>query len=251
MLKKRIIACLDIKDGRTVKGTNFKNLRDAGDAVELASIYAQEGIDELVFLDISASLEKRSTLRELSARVAEVLDIPFTVGGGISEVTHAAKLLEAGADKISLNSAALAKPDLIDELAAEFGRQFVTVAIDAKWDNGNYSVYSHGGSLKTNRKLQEWVAELEERGAGEILLTSMAGDGTKEGFDLPMYRTLSEIKLPLIASGGAGKPEHFAEVLDLPQVDAALAASLFHFKELKIKDLKDYLSRKDIAIRND
>lgn len=251
MLKKRIIPCLDVKNGRTVKGTNFQNLRDAGDAVELAALYTREGADELVFLDITASLEKRSTLINLCERVAEVIDIPFTVGGGIATIEDAARLLEAGADKISVNSAALQKPHLVDELAKEFGKQFITIAIDSRWENGQFSVFSHGGTRGTHRHLGEWVQELESRGAGEILLTSMAGDGTKEGFDLPMYQSLADIKIPLIASGGAGRLEHFSEVLSLKQVDAALAASLFHFRELAIPDLKDYLQEQNIPVRND
>lgn len=250
MLKKRIIPCLDIKEGRTVKGTNFKDLRDAGDAVELAALYAEKGADELVFLDISASLENRSTLIELCERVAAVIDIPFTVGGGIGSLKDATRLLEAGADKISINSAALRRPELVDELAQEFGKQFITVAIDSKWDQDQFAVFSHGGTRRTPRELREWVQELESRGAGEILLTSMQGDGTKEGFDLPMYRQLVDIQIPLIASGGAGCKEHFLEVLRMPQVDAALAASLFHFKELAIGDLKSYLNENKIPIRH-
>ena len=251
MLKKRIIPCLDVKDGRTVKGTNFQNLKDAGDPVELAARYALEGADELVFLDISASLEKRSTLIALAEKVAEVIDIPFTVGGGINSLNAASALLEAGTDKISVNSAALKRPELVDELAYEFGRQFLTVAIDAKWEDEAFRVYSHGGTRKTDRELGEWIKELEQRGAGEILLTSMAGDGTKQGFDMPMYRYLSDIRIPLIASGGAGSKAHFAEVLSLEQVDAALAASLFHYQELSIPQLKNYLQEQNIAVRND
>lgn len=249
MLKKRIIPCLDVKNGRTVKGVNFKSLRDAGDAVELAAYYSDQGADELVLLDITASLERRKTVFELAERVGEALSIPYTIGGGIADLSTAERLLSLGADKLSINSAALARPTFIEDLAKAFGSQCVVVAVDVKQFQNGYRVYSHGGSRDTGLSLDNWLKEIYNRGAGEVLLTSMDGDGTKAGFDLALYRSLADFKLPLIASGGAGKMEHFKEVLELPQVDAALAASLFHFRELEVPDLKKYLKNQKIAMR--
>lgn len=249
MLKKRIIPCLDVKNGRTVKGVNFKSLRDAGDAVELAAYYSDQGADELVLLDITASLERRKTVFELAERVGEALSIPYTIGGGITDLSTAERLLSLGADKLSINSAALGRPTFIEDLAKAFGSQCVVVAVDVKHFQNSYRVYSHGGSRDTGLILDKWLKEIYNRGAGEVLLTSMDGDGTKAGFDLALYRRLADFKLPLIASGGAGQKEHFKEVLELPQVDAALAASLFHFRELEVPDLKQYLKDQKIAIR--
>lgn len=249
MLKKRIIPCLDVKNGRTVKGVNFKSLRDAGDAVELAAYYSDQGADELVLLDITASLERRKTVFELAERVGEALSIPYTIGGGIADLSTAERLLSLGADKLSINSAALARPTFIEDLAKAFGSQCVVVAVDVKQFQNGYRVYSHGGSRDTGLSLDNWLTEIYNRGAGEVLLTSMDGDGTKAGFDLALYRSLADFKLPLIASGGAGNKEQFKEVLELPQVDAALAASLFHFRELEVPDLKKYLKNQKIAMR--
>ena len=251
MLTKRIIPCLDIKDGKTVKGVNFENLRDAGDPVELAQRYAQEGADELVFLDITATVDNRKTLVELVRRVAAVLDIPFTVGGGIASVADVSALLQAGADKVSINSAAVRNPGLVDELAREFGSQCIVVAIDTKANLGAASfVHTHGGRKPTDIPTIRWAKEVESRGAGEILLTSMDSDGMKTGFALDITRTISgNATIPVIASGGAGTMAHFSEVFTTGKADAALAASIFHFREIGIQDLKRYLRGEGIAMR--
>lgn len=250
MLTKRIIPCLDIKDGRTVKGINFLDLRDAGDPVELGKRYADEGADELVFLDITATHEKRKTLIELVSRIALNLNIPFTVGGGISSVEDVSALLNSGADKISINSAAVHRPELVSEIASRFGSQCVVVAVDAKNINGVWKVFLNGGRIETELLLEEWVKQLEALGAGEILFTSMNHDGTKNGFACEELARISDmISIPVIASGGAGKPEHFAEAFTKGKADAALAASVFHFKEIEIKDLKNYLVEQQIPVR--
>ena len=251
MLTKRIIPCLDIKDGRTVKGTNFINLRDAGDPAELGGLYAKEGADELVFLDITATVEKRKTLSELVNKIAHHVNIPFTVGGGISSVEDVQILLENGADKISVNTSVFNDPGLIDRLAKEFGSQCVVLAIDTKKeDDGEWYVYLHGGRTRTNTKCIDWANEAVKRGVGEILLTSMNHDGTKHGFAIEITKLLSEsLPVPIIASGGAGKVEHFSEVFEKASADAALAASIFHFKEIPIPVLKQYLFNKNIPVR--
>lgn len=269
MLTKRIIPCLDIKDGRTVKGTNFVNLRDAGDPVALAAIYAEQGADELVFLDITATVDERKTLIELVRNVAHTINIPFTVGGGISSVADVSALLNAGADKISINSSAVRNPDLINELALEFGSQCVVVAIDTRWIGvgpgaGGESdsspalspmpfahiVHTHGGRKPTELRTIAWAKEVEERGAGEILLTSMDTDGTKAGFALELTAHISGVaNIPVIASGGAGSMAHFVDVFTTGKADAGLAASIFHFKEIEIPALKRYLREQGIGIR--
>ena len=250
MLAKRIIPCLDIKDGRTVKGVNFVDLKDAGDPVELGKRYCDEGADELVFLDITATHEKRKTLAALAKNIAQHLNIPFTIGGGISSVTDASYLLEAGADKISVNSAAVKNPDLINQLADTFGNQFVVVAIDAKQINGEWFVYLNGGRLATDIPIFQWAKEAENRGAGEILFTSMDHDGTKNGFACQALAEMSDlVGIPIIASGGAGKIDHFTEVFTIGKADAGLAASIFHFNEIKISDLKQSLHRHGIPVR--
>ena len=250
MLSKRIIPCLDIKDGRTVKGVNFVGLRDAGDPVDLAEIYSKEGADELVFLDITATHEKRKTLLDLVTRVAARINIPFTVGGGISEIKDAYALLKAGTDKISINSAAVKNPGLINELHDNFGAQFVVVAIDAKHTEQGWKVYLRGGRDRTEINLFDWAKEVEQRGAGEILFTSMDHDGTKAGFANKELDELSNaLSIPIIASGGAGTMEHFKEVFTDGNADAALAASIFHFKEIPIPELKKYLKANNIPIR--
>jgi len=250
MLTKRIIACLDIKDGRTVKGTNFVQLRDAGDPVELAEIYAKEGIDELVFLDISATNEKRKTFAELVRKIAARINIPFTVGGGISSVEDASPLLDAGADKVSINSAAVRNPQLIDDIAKAFGSQFLVLAIDAKKIENQWTVHTHGGTKPTDKKLFAWAKEGQARGAGEILFTSMDHDGTKNGFaNDALYKLNELLSIPVIASGGAGNKFHFAETFTLGKVDAALAASVFHFGEIKVPELKLFLKNHNISVR--
>lgn len=251
MLAKRIIPCLDIKDGRTVKGTRFVDLRDAGDPVELAARYANEGADEIVFLDITATIEKRKTLVELVSKVAHQVNIPFTVGGGIRETGQVYELLQNGADKISVNSAAFRDPSLLDQLAREFGSQCVVLAIDTrKEDDGEWYVYLDGGRTATGRNCLDWAREAVDRGAGEILLTSMNHDGTKNGFALDITRQLATgLSVPVIASGGAGKMEHFTEVFCDASADAALAASIFHFREMEIAVLKSYLSAQQIPVR--
>lgn len=250
MLTKRIIPCLDIKDGRTVKGINFVSLRDAGDPVELAEIYSKEGADELVFLDITATEEKRKTLLDLVSKVAQKINIPFTVGGGISAVEDVEKLLRAGADKVSINSSAVKNPQLINDLAAKFGSQCIVVAIDAKKVEDQWKVHLVGGKVSTEIDLFEWAKEVEQRGAGEILFTSMNNDGTKEGFANKALKRMSrELNIPIIASGGAGNMKHFVDTFQIGESDAALAASVFHFKEIKINDLKQELLKNNIPVR--
>lgn len=250
MLAKRIIPCLDIKDGRTVKGVNFVDLKDAGDPVELGKRYCDEGADELVFLDITATHEKRKTLAALAKNIAQHLNIPFTIGGGISSVNDASYLLEAGADKISINSAAVKNPDLINQLADTFGNQFVVVAIDAKQINGEWFVYLNGGRLPTDIPLLQWAKEAENRGAGEILFTSMDHDGTKNGFACQALAEMSDlVGIPIIASGGAGNIDHFSEVFTVGKADAGLAASIFHFNEVNISELKQALKSTGISVR--
>lgn len=250
MLTKRIIPCLDIKNGRTVKGVNFVDLKDAGDPVELAKKYAETGADELVFLDISATEERRATLIDLVRKVAAAINIPFTVGGGISSVADVDVLLRNGADKISINSSAVKNPDLINEIAAKYGSQCVVVAIDAKQIDGDWIVHLVGGKVPTELNLFDWAKEIEQRGAGEILFTSMNNDGTKNGFANEALAKLSEIvNIPIIASGGAGTMEHFAETFINGKADAALAASVFHYQEIEIPELKKYLKGKEISIR--
>jgi cyclase len=250
-LTKRIIPCLDIKDGRTVKGTNFVNLRDAGDPVELGALYAQQGADELVFLDITATVEKRKTLSELVNKIAHHINIPFTVGGGISTVDDVSLLLQNGADKISVNTAAFKRPELLQELEKEFGSQCVVLAIDTKKEeDGDWYVYLNGGRTKTGSKCIEWAKKAVDLGAGEILLTSMNHDGTKQGFALDITKALSEsLPVPVIASGGGGTMQHFVDVFQQGLADAALAASIFHFKEIAIGDLKQFLHEKGIPVR--
>ena len=250
MLTKRIIPCLDIKNGRTVKGVNFVDLKDAGDPVELAKKYAETGADELVFLDISATEERRATLIDLVRKVAAAINIPFTVGGGISSVADVDVLLRNGADKISINSSAVKIPNLINEIAAKYGSQCVVVAIDAKQIDGDWIVHLVGGKVPTELNLFDWAKEVEQRGAGEILFTSMNNDGTKNGFANEALAKLSEIvNIPIIASGGAGTMEHFAETFINGKADAALAASVFHYQEIEIPVLKHFLKDKEISIR--
>lgn len=251
MYAKRIIPCLDIKDGRVVKGINFVSLRDAGDPVQVAAAYSEAGADEVVFLDITASNEQRETVTELAARVAEQLSIPFTVGGGIRTVEDFRSVLLAGADKVSVNSAAIDRPALIAEAAEKFGSQCVVVAIDAKRrEDGGFDVYKHGGRLNTGLDAVEWAKQAVALGAGEILLTSMDGDGTKAGYDLALTRAIADaVPVPVIASGGAGTMEHFADALTEGGADAALAASLFHYHEIDITDLKQYLRARGIPVR--
>ena len=251
MLTKRIIPCLDIKDGRTVKGTQFVDLRDAGDPVELGALYAREGADELVFLDITATVEKRKTLSELVKRIAREVNIPFTVGGGVSTVEDMHLLLQSGAAKVSVNSAAVRNPLLIEDIAKAAGSQCCVVAIDTKKEeDGDWWVYLNGGRLKTDIKCREWAKEAVERGAGEILLTSMNNDGSRQGFALDITKELAEyLPVPVIASGGAGTMQHFADVFQLAHADAALAAGIFHFKEMAIKDLKMFLKAENINVR--
>ncbi len=250
MLTKRIIPCLDIKDGRTVKGVNFVDLRDAGDPVELAALYADAGADELVFLDISATEEKRKTLAQLVRRVAEKVNIPFTVGGGISSIEDVDMLLHNGADKVSINSSAVKNPKLINDLVAKFGSQCIVVAIDAKQIEGEWKVHLVGGKVPTEVELFQWAAEVERRGAGEILFTSMDHDGTKNGFaNEALAKLSSERNIPIIASGGAGTMQHFVDTFKQGKADAALAASVFHFGEMEIIDLKKELRRHQIPVR--
>ena len=250
-LTKRIIPCLDIKDGRTVKGINFESIRDAGDPVELAILYSENGADELVFLDITATIEKRKTLVELVKRIAANINIPFTVGGGISSVEDVAILLQNGADKVSVNTAAFKNPSLLQQLSSEFGSQCVVLAIDTKKEaDGEWYVYLNGGRTKTDIKTTQWATEAVSLGAGEILLTSMNNDGTKNGFALDITSVLSgSLPVPVIASGGAGSMEHFKEVFETGKADAALAASIFHYKEIEILALKKYLLLHNIRVR--
>ena len=255
MLTKRIIPCLDVKDGRTVKGVNFVNLRDAGDAVELGALYAAQGADELVYLDIAATVEGRSTFIDLVRRVAHTINIPFTVGGGISSIADVSALLHAGADKVSINSSAVRNPDLINELALEFGSQCIVVAIDTRYVETSegvfeHIVHTHGGRKPTELRTIPWAKEVENRGAGELLLTSMDTDGTKNGFALELTSTISaNANIPVIASGGAGNMEHFYDVFTEGKADAGLAASIFHFREIDIPDLKQYLQNKALPMR--
>lgn len=250
MLAKRIIPCLDVKDGRTVKGVNFVDLRDAGDPVELAWQYSEQGADELVFLDITATHEERKTTIELVKAVARQVNIPFTIGGGINALKDAEILLNAGADKISINSAAVRNPQLIDELARTFGRQFVVIAVDTRAVDGIELVHLRGGRDKTEIRTLDWVKEAQERGAGEILLTSMDHDGTKDGFALDFLREVNAgLQIPLIASGGAGSQQDFVDVFQQAQVDAALAASVFHYGEILIPDLKETLRQAGVVVR--
>jgi len=250
MLTKRIIPCLDIKDGRTVKGVNFVGLIDAGDPVGLAKYYASEGADELVFLDITATHENRKTLIDLVSRMAKHINIPFTVGGGISSVSDVEALLRAGADKVSINSAAVRNPELIREIANQFGSQCVVLAVDAKFTNNAWEVYLNGGRKATGINLFSWLKEAELLGAGEILFTSMDHDGTKQGFANETLAKISEfVNIPLIASGGAGEMQHFADAFKYGKADAALAASVFHFKEIEIPQLKKYLTEEGVPVR--
>lgn len=250
MLTKRIIPCLDIKDGKTVKGINFENIKNVGDPVELGTYYAQQGADELVFLDITATNEKRKTLTELVTRIAKNINIPFTVGGGISSVDDVSALLNAGADKVSVNTAAVKDPGLLDELSKRFGNQCIVLAIDTKFNDGEWLVYLNGGRVATTIKTVEWTKEAVRRGAGEILLTSMNNDGTKNGFALDITRRVSEaVNVPIVASGGAGSMQHFVDVFREGKADAALAASIFHYKEIEIKELKIFLKSNNIQIR--
>ena len=250
MLAKRIIPCLDIKNGKTVKGINFENITDVGDPVELGALYAKMGADELVFLDITATNEKRKTLSELVTRIAKHINIPFTVGGGISSVEDVSVLLACGADKISVNTSAVLNPQLIRDLANQFGSQCVVLAIDTKNINGEWFVFLNGGRVATDIKTVEWAKKAVALGAGEILLTSMNNDGTKDGFALDITRAVSEaVNVPVIASGGAGTMEHFVDVFEEGKADAALAASIFHYKEIGIPQLKSYLKDKGVEVR--
>lgn len=250
MLKKRIIPCLDIRDGRTVKGVNFVEIRDAGDPVELARAYVQQDADELVFLDITATVENRGTFVELVSRISAEVDIPFTVGGGISTVEGVRALLDAGADKVSVNSAAVKRPELITELAAQFGNQCVVVAIDVGVVNGHWRVFTHGGRTATALDVFQWAEEAQARGAGELLVTSMQHDGTKRGFAIGLLKELTHrTSVPVIASGGAGSATHFIEVFEQTGVGAALAASIFHFGEVPIPILKQELRKHNIPVR--
>ena len=250
MLTKRIIACLDIKDGRTVKGINFENIRDAGDPVELGAYHSDHGADELVFLDITATNEKRKTLASLANKIASRINIPFTVGGGISSIKDVGELLQNGADKVSVNTAAFRNPSLIEDLAREFGSQCIVLAIDTKTVDSDWYVYLNGGRIKTEMTCFDWAQRGAELGAGEILLTSMNKDGTKDGFDLEITSKLSTaLPIPVIASGGAGNMQHFLEVFSQGNADAALAASIFHYKEIAIPDLKEFLADNNIAVR--
>ena len=250
MLAKRIIPCLDVKDGKTVKGVNFVNFRDAGDPVKLGARYSEEGADELVFLDITASHEGRKTFTDVVRRVAENINIPFTVGGGINELKDVDRLLNAGADKVSINSAAIRNPKLIEEIASNFGSQVCVVAIDGNYENGVWRCYLNGGRIPTEHLLFDWAKQAEALGAGEILFTSMSHDGVKTGYPNEALRVLSEtLHIPVIASGGAGKMEHFKDAFIEGKADAALAASVFHFGEIGIKELKEYLRNEGIHVR--
>lgn len=250
MLKKRIIPCLDIQNGRTVKGVNFVDIKDAGDPVELAKKYVDQGADELVFLDITATIENRKTWVDLVRRIAREINIPFTVGGGINSVEDVSQIIQAGADKISVNSSAVKRPEFISEIAKEFGSQCVVVAIDTKNTAGDWKVYVHGGRTPTYLKTMDWALQAESLGAGEILLTSMNNDGTKNGFAIDITnRVSSQLKIPLIASGGAGVKRHFKQVFQQTDATAALAASIFHYDEIKISELKNYLKTNQIPIR--
>lgn len=249
-LAKRIIPCLDVKNGETVKGTNFVNLRSAGDPVELGKAYSQQGADELVFLDITASFEGRKTFTEMVTRVAQEINIPFTVGGGINQLEDVTRLLNAGADKVSVNSAAIRRPELISEITSKYGSQVCVCAIDARNDADGWHCYLNGGRVRTERGLFEWAHEVQERGAGEILFTSMDHDGVKQGYaNEALARLSEELSIPIIASGGAGSKEHFRDAFTLGKADAALAASVFHFGEIPIPELKEYLRAEGISVR--
>ena len=250
MLKRRIIPCLDIRDGRTVKGINFIDIRDAGDPVELAKSYVEQGADELVFLDITATVENRKTLVELVRKIAREINIPFTVGGGINSIEDVSKIITAGADKVSVNSAAVKNPQLVAQIAAQFGSQCAVVAVDTKYVNGEWIVYVHGGRTSTPLKTMDWVRQVENLGAGEILLTSMNNDGTKAGFAIDITREVSRaVNIPVIASGGAGSMVHFKEVFEKTEASGGLAASIFHFGEIPIPVLKQYLQKEKISVR--
>ena len=250
MLKRRIIPCLDIKDGRTVKGINFINLIDAGDPVALAKVYVEQGADELVFLDITATIEKRKTLALLVEKIAAEINIPFTVGGGINTIKDVSVLIKAGADKITINSSAVRRPELISEIAGQFGSQCVVVAIDTKNIDGEWAVFVDGGRTPAGLETVAWARRVEEMGAGEVLLTSMNKDGTKSGFSIDITGEVSRnVNIPVIASGGAGTMEHFREVFQNTSCSAALAASIFHFGEIDIRDLKEYLNNENVAVR--
>lgn len=250
MLAKRIIPCLDIRNGKTVKGINFENVIDVGDPVELGAKYASDGADELVYLDITATHEGRKLFADLVRRISEHLNIPFTVGGGIDRVEDADLLLSAGADKVSINSSAVRDPGLVDRIAGGFGKQFVVVAIDAQWKDDRWTVFINGGRIPTDRDLFSWAREVQDRGAGEILFTSMNHDGTRSGYACEALRELSQqLTIPVIASGGAGSKEHFVEVFEYGLADAALAASIFHYNEIPVPELKDYLKKANITIR--
>jgi cyclase len=250
MLKKRIIPCLDIKDGKTVKGINFENIIDAGDPIELAKRYISEGADELVFLDITASVEKRKTLVALVEGIAQEINIPFTVGGGINSIDDVSAVIKAGADKVSINTSAVNRPELISEIARQFGSQCVVVAIDTKFIDGEWIVFIHGGRTATKFRAIDWAKKAEQLGAGEILLTSMNHDGTKSGFALDITNAIaSAVNIPVIASGGAGEKVHFKEVFEKTKASAALAASIFHFETIPIPELKQYLKTNNIAVR--
>ena len=250
MLAKRIIPCLDVKDEKTVKGINFVNFRDAGDPVELGASYSKQGADELVYLDITASHEGRKTFVDMVKRVAANVSIPFTVGGGINELTDVEKLLNAGADKVSINSSAIRNPDLINQIAQHFGSQVCVVAIDANYEENDWICYLNGGRIRTDKRLFTWAKEAQERGAGEILFTSMTHDGVKTGYANDALAQLSDmLKIPIIASGGAGSKNHFKDAFLQGKADAALAASVFHFGEINISELKDYLRKHDICVR--
>lgn len=250
MLKKRIIPCLDVKDGRVVKGTNFVGLRDAGDPVEVAKAYDQQKADEIVFLDITASHEKRGIIIDIVKRTAEQVFMPLTVGGGIKRIEDIRQLLNAGADKVSMNTSAVENPRLVEESAKCFGSQCIVVAIDAKKSKNGWEIYTHGGRTPTGKDAVQWAREVEKSGAGEILLTSMDADGTKNGYDLPLTKAVCDaVHIPVIASGGAGTLEHFFDVFDQTSADAALAASIFHYNEIPIQQVKEYLLTKKIAIR--
>jgi cyclase len=250
MLAKRIIPCLDIRNGLCVKGVNFENVIDVGDPVELGAKYARDGADELVYLDITATHEGRKLFADLVRRISENLNIPFTVGGGIDRVEDAELLLSAGADKVSINSSAVRDPALVERIARGFGKQFVVVAIDAQWKDNRWTVFINGGRIPTEKELFSWAREVQERGAGEILFTSMNHDGTKQGYACEALRELSQhLSIPVIASGGAGSREHFVEVFEQGMADAALAASIFHYNEIPIPELKNYLNKANITIR--
>lgn len=250
MLTKRIIPCLDVKDGRVVKGTNFVNLKDAGDPVEVAKLYDKQMADEIVFLDITASHEKRSIILDVVKKCAEEVFMPLTVGGGVNTVEDIRELLNAGADKVSINTAAVKNPSLIQQGSKHFGAQCIVVAIDAKRKNGTFEVFTHGGRTPTGKDAIQWAKEVEALGAGEILLTSMDADGTKDGYDIELTRAIcNNVNIPVIASGGAGKFEDFTEVFKETTADAALAASVFHYKEMTIKDVKDHLKKDNIEVR--